>query len=188
MGSVVAAQMAAEDFGGKVSGAPIEILSADRQNRPDIAASIARRWIENEGVDIIVDVPGAAAALAVQNIVVAQNKVAIFSSAASSDLTSRWCSPNTIQWTFDTWALANATGRAMMRANEGSWFILSVDTASGKTVTDEIKANVSAVGEQIAGNVFAPAGTSDYSSFLLTAQTSKARVVAIGTARPETTP
>jgi branched-chain amino acid transport system substrate-binding protein len=182
MGSVVAAQMAAEDFGGKVSGAPIEIVSADHQNRPDIAASIARRWIENEGVDIIVDVPGAAAALAVQNIVVAQNKVAIFSSAASSELTSRYCSPNTIQWTFDTWALANAAGRAMMRANEGSWFILSVDTASGKTITDEIKANVSAVGGQIAGNVFAPAGTSDYSSFLLTAQTSKARVVAIGTA------
>src|SRR5262249_27524527 len=133
-GSVIAAKMAVEDFGGKVNGTPIEVVFADHRNKPDIGSNIASQWYDVEHVDVIVDVPTSSVALAINQIAKDKNKVFLASGAASSDLTGKACSPNTIHWTYDTWALANGTGKAVLKAGGTTWFFLTADYAFGSVL------------------------------------------------------
>lgn len=130
-GSVVAAQMAVEDFGAEAKGLKVEIVSADHQNKPDIGSNIVRQWIDVDKVDVVADVPTSSVALAVNDIVREKNKVFLVSGAASSDLTGKACSPNTVHWTYDTWALANGTGKAVVETGGNSWFFITADYAFG---------------------------------------------------------
>jgi branched-chain amino acid transport system substrate-binding protein len=169
-GSVVAAQVAVEDFGGKVGGATIEIVSADHQNKADIGSNIARQWFDVDRVDVIVDVPNSAVALAVNEITREKNKVFLISGAASSALTGDKCSPNTVHWTYDTWALANGTGKAIVKTGGDSWFFITADYAFGHALEKDTAAVVEANGGKVLGAVRHPLNTSDFSSFLLQAQ------------------
>jgi branched-chain amino acid transport system substrate-binding protein len=136
VGSVVAAQMAVEDFGGKAAGRAIEVISADHQNKPDIGATTARRWIDVDGVDVIADVPNSAIALAVNGIVRERNKVFLASGAGTTELTGAQCSPNTVHWTYDTWALAHSTAKSLVAQGGRSWFFLTSDYAFGHDLDD----------------------------------------------------
>ena len=186
-GSVIAARLAAEDFGGKVLGKPIEIVFADHQNKPDVGSTVANRWIDVEKVDAIADVPTSSVALAVQEITKNKNRMLLISGAASSALTSDKCSPTGIHWTYDTWALANGTGKATVLAGGDSWFFLTADYAFGhaleKDTTDVVKAN----GGKVLGVVRHPLNSSDFSSFLLQAQASKAKIIGLANAGTDTT-
>jgi branched-chain amino acid transport system substrate-binding protein len=184
--SVVAAKMAAEDFGGKIGDRKIEILSGDHLNKADVGSIIARRWFDQDGVDAIVDVPTSSVALAVSEIVREKNKILIVSGAGTSDLTGKNCSPNTIHWTYDTWALANSNGRALTEAGFDTWFFLTVDYAFGYALERDASESLSAAGGKILGKLRHPIGTSDFSSFLLQAQSSGAKVVALGNAGADT--
>jgi branched-chain amino acid transport system substrate-binding protein len=186
-GSVVAAQMAVEDFGGKVGGATIEIVSADHQNKADIGSNIARQWFDVDRVDVIVDVPNSAVALAVNEITREKNKVFLISGAASSALTGDKCSPNTVHWTYDTWALANGTGKAIVKTGGDSWFFITADYAFGHALEKDTAAVVEANGGKVLGAVRHPLNTSDFSSFLLQAQSSGAKVVGLANAGADTT-
>jgi branched-chain amino acid transport system substrate-binding protein len=186
-GSVVAAQMAVEDFGGKVGGATIEIVSADHQNKADIGSNIARQWFDVDRVDVIVDVPNSAVALAVNEITREKNKVFLISGAASSALTGDKCSPNTVHWTYDTWALANGTGKAMVKTGGDSWFFITADYAFGHALEKDTSAVVEANGGKVLGAVRHPLNTSDFSSFLLQAQSSGAKVIGLANAGADTT-
>jgi branched-chain amino acid transport system substrate-binding protein len=184
--SVVAAKMAVQDFGGKIGDRKIEVLSGDHLNKADVGSIIARRWFDQDAVDAIVDVPTSSVALAVSEIVREKNKVLIVSGAGTSDLTGKNCSPNTIHWTYDTWALANSNGRALTKAGFDTWFFLTVDYAFGYALERDASESLSAAGGKILGKLRHPIATSDFSSFLLQAQSSGAKVVALGNAGSDT--
>jgi branched-chain amino acid transport system substrate-binding protein len=177
IGSVIAAQMAVEDDKGGV-GIPVEIVSADHQNKPDIGLSIARRWFDTEGVDVVMDVPNSAVALAVVQLCRDKNKVLIGSGAGSADLTGKACSPNTVHWTYDTWQLGNSYGRALMEAGAKRWFFITADYAFGKSLEESCADAVKAGGGVVLGSARHPLATTDFSSFLIQAQSSGADVVA----------
>lgn len=185
-GSVIAAQMAVEDFKAAEKGIDVEILSADHQNKADIGSTIARRWYDQDGVDVILDVPTSSVALAVSQITQDKNKIHINSGAGSSDLTGKACSPNTIHWTYDTWALANGTGSAMVSAGYDTWFFLTADYAFGHALEADTSALVEKAGGKVLGKVRHPFPGQDFSSFLLQAQSSGAKVVGLANAGGDT--
>jgi branched-chain amino acid transport system substrate-binding protein len=185
-GSVFAAQQAVEDFGAAAKGLKVEIVSADHQNKPDIGSNIARTWIDVDNVDVIVDVPTSSVALAVSEIVKDENKVFLVTAAATSDLTGAKCSPNTIHWTYDTWALGNGTGTAMVKAGGDTWFFLTADYAFGHALERDTAAVVEANGGKVLGKVRHPFPGTDFSSFLLQAQASKAKVIGLANAGGDT--
>jgi branched-chain amino acid transport system substrate-binding protein len=185
-GSVIAARMAVEDVKAADKGMNVEIVAADHQNKPDIASNIARQWIDQEGVDVIVDVPTSSAALAVNEVVREKNKVFLNSGAASSDLTGAQCSPNTVHWTYDTVALANGTGKAMVERGGKTWFFVTADYAFGHALERDTTAVVEAAGGQVLGSVRHPFPGQDFSSFLLQAQSSGADVIALANAGGDT--
>jgi branched-chain amino acid transport system substrate-binding protein len=186
-GSVNAARMAVEDFGADKKGLKVEIVSADHQNKPDVGSTIARQWLDVEKVDVIVDVPNSAVALAVNGIVKEKNKTLLISGAASADLTGKACTPNTVHWTYDTWALANGTGNAIIKTGGDSWFFLTADYAFGHALERDTEAVVLAAGGKVLGKVRHPLNTSDFSSFLLQAQSSKAKIIGLANAGGDTT-
>jgi branched-chain amino acid transport system substrate-binding protein len=178
-GSLHAAQMAAADFNGKVRNKPIEVIGADHLNKPDVGSSIAREWYDSSRVDVIVDVPTSSVALAVQQITKDKDRVFLMSGTASSDLTGRACSPNGIQWTYDTYALGKVAGKAMVARGEDTWFFITVDYVFGHTLERDTASVVKAAGGQVLGAVRVPINTQDFSSFLLQAQASKAKVIGL---------
>jgi branched-chain amino acid transport system substrate-binding protein len=186
-GSTLAAQMAAEDSGLTAKGWKIDIISGDHQNKPDIGTSIARQWFDVDKVDIIVDVPNSGVALAVNNVVKEKNGVYINSGAATSDLTNAQCSPNTIHWTYDTYMLAHTTGQALVKAGGDTWFFLTADYAFGAALERDTTAVITANGGKVVGGVKHPLNTSDFSSFLLQAQSSKAKIIGLANAGGDTT-
>jgi branched-chain amino acid transport system substrate-binding protein len=185
-GSVTAARMAAEDFGAEAKGIKVEIVSADHQNKPDVASTITRQWIDQDGVNAIVDVPTSSAALAVNEITKEANAVFINSGAASSDLTGPACSPHTVHWTYDTWALANGTGSAMVEQGGDTWFFLTADYAFGHALERDTSAVVEKAGGTVVGTVRHPFPGTDFSSFLLQAQSSGAKVIGLANAGGDT--
>jgi branched-chain amino acid transport system substrate-binding protein len=185
-GSLTAAQMAVADFGGKVRGKPIEVISADHQNRPDLGASIARTWYDTAKVDVIVDVPTSSVALAVQQITREKNRVFLISGGGASDLTGTACSPNGIHWTYDTYALSSVAGKAMVARGDDAWFFITADYAFGQALERDAANVVKAGHGKVLGAVHAPLNTQDFSSFLLQAQASKAKVVALANAGGDT--
>src|SRR6266566_6043796 len=186
-GSVIAARMAVEDFGAAKKGMKVEIISADHQNKADVGSGIARQWLDSDKVDVIVDTPNSAVALAVNQIVKEKGKAFLVSGAASSDLTGKVCSPNTIHWTYDTWALANGTGSAIVKTGGDSWFFLTADYAFGHALERDTEAVVLKNGGKVLGKVRHPLNTADFSSFLLQAQSSKAKIVGLANAGGDTT-
>jgi branched-chain amino acid transport system substrate-binding protein len=186
-GSVVATKMAIEDSGIEKRGFKIDVLSADHQNKPDVGSSIARQWLDVDKVDVIVDVPTSSVALAVNDVVRQKNKVFLVSGAAASDLTGPACTPNTVHWTYDTWALANGTGKAIVKTGGDTWFFLTADYAFGHALERDTEAVVVANGGKILGKVRHPLNTSDFSSFLLQAQSSGAKIIGLANAGGDTT-
>jgi branched-chain amino acid transport system substrate-binding protein len=177
-GSVEAVRMAIADFGGKVAGKPIVMVDADHQNKADIGAAIARRWYEQENVDVIVDFANSAVAFAVLELAKQKNKAILISSAGSSDLTGKACSPNSVQWTYNTYALANSTARALVKEGAKSWYFVTVDYAFGHALRSDAATTVEKLGGTVAGEVRHPLNSMDFSSYLLQAQSSNADVVA----------
>ncbi|HTY78365.1 MAG TPA: ABC transporter substrate-binding protein [Candidatus Bathyarchaeia archaeon] len=187
MGSVVAARMAVEDFGADKKGMKVEIVSADHQNKADVGSSIARQWYDVDKVDVIVDVPNSGVALAVNQITRDKGKALLVSGAATADLTGKACSPNTIHWTYDTWALANGTGNAIVKTGGDTWFFITADYAFGHALERDVEAVVIKNGGKVLGKVRHPLNTADFSSFLLQAQSSKAKIVGLANAGGDTT-
>jgi branched-chain amino acid transport system substrate-binding protein len=187
VGSTVAAQMAVEDSGMAAKGWKIDVISADHQNKPDIATNIARQWIDVEKVDIFMDVLNSGVALAVNNLVKEKNSVMINTGAATSDLTNAQCSPNTIHWVYDTYMLANSTGQALVKAGGDTWFFLTADYAFGAALERDTTAVVVKAGGKVIGGVKHPLNTADFSSFLLQAQASKAKIIGMANAGGDTT-
>src|SRR5438477_2374731 len=185
-GSVEAARMAAADFGGNVNGKQIELVSADHQNKPDVGGAIARQWYDNDGVDVIVEVPTSSVALAVQDVARERKKMFLISGAASSDLTGKACSPTGIHWTYDTVALANGTGSAVVKAGGDTWFFITADYAFGHALERDTAAVVTANNGKVLGQVRVPLNTPDFSSYLLQAQASKAKIVGLANAGGDT--
>src|SRR5258705_1042881 len=185
-GSVVAARMAVEDFGAAAKGLKVEIIFADHQNKADVGSQIARQWYDADKVDMILDVPNSGVALAVNQIHRDKGKAFVVSSAASSDLTGKACSPNTIHWTYDTWALANGTGTAVVKTGGDSWFFITADYAFGHALERDVEAVVLKNGGKVLGKVRHPINTQDFSSFLLQAQGSKAKVIGLANAGGDT--
>ena len=186
-GSLIAARIAVEDFGAAAKGLKVEILGADHQNKPDIGSNVVRTWIDVDKVDVIVDVPTSSVALAVNEIAREKNKVFLVSGAASSDLTGPKCSPNTVHWTYDTWALANGTGNAIVKTGGDSWFFLTADYAFGHALERDTIAVVEKNGGKVLGKVRHPFPGQDFSSFLLQAQASKAKIIGLANAGADTT-
>jgi branched-chain amino acid transport system substrate-binding protein len=186
-GSVVAAQMAVEDFGAAAKGLKVEVVGADHQNKPDIGSNVVRTWIDVDKVDVIVDVPTSSVALAVNEIVREKNKVFLISGAAASNLTGDKCSPNTVHWTYDTWALANGTGNAIVKTGGKNWFFLTADYAFGHALERDTAAVVEKNGGKVVGKVRHPFPATDFSSFLLQAQASKAQIIGLANAGADTT-
>ena len=186
-GSTLAAQMAKEDSGLMAKGWTIDIISGDHQNKPDVGANLARQWFDVDKVDVIVDVPNSGVALAVNNVVKEKNGVYINSGAATSDLTNAQCSPNTVHWTYDTYMLAHSTGQAMVKAGGDTWFFLTADYAFGAALERDTTAVITANGGKVLGGVKHPLNTSDFSSFLLQAQSSNAKVIGLANAGGDTT-
>jgi branched-chain amino acid transport system substrate-binding protein len=185
-GSVVAAKMAVEDFGAAKKGMKVEVVGADHQNKPDVGSTIARTWYDTEKVDVIVDVPTSSVALAVNQITREKGKAFLVSGAATSDLTGKACSPNTIHWTYDTWMLANGTGSAIVKTGGDSWFFLTADYAFGHALERDTEAVVTKNGGKVVGKVRHPFPGTDFSSFLLQAQTSKAKIIGLANAGGDT--
>ena len=186
-GSTLAAQMAIEDAGLAGKGWKIDLISADHQNKPDIAVNIARQWIDVEKVDIFMDVLNSGVALAVNNLVKEKNSIMINTGAASSDLTNAQCSPNTIHWVYDTYMLANSTGQALVKAGGDTWYFLTADYAFGAALERDTTAVVVKAGGKVIGGVKHPLNTADFSSFLLQAQASKAKIIGMANAGGDTT-
>jgi len=186
-GSVLAAKMAVEDSGVEKRGMKVEFVSADHQNKPDVGSAIARQWYDTEKVDVIVDVPNSGVALAVNQITRDKGKAFLVSGAASSDLTGKACSPNTIHWTYDTWMLANGTGGAIVKTGGDSWFFITADYAFGHALERDTAAVVTKNGGKVLGAVKVPLNTQDFSSFLLQAQSSKAKIIGLANAGGDTT-
>ena len=181
VGSIVAAKLAVDDYAAKL-GVPVEIISADHQNKPDVGSAIARRWFDEEGVDVIMDLPNSAVALAVVNVATEKNKAVIGSGAGTSALTGAKCSKNFIHWTYDTYALGTGLGNALVGQGAKTWFFISADYAFGKDLRDNCAAAVEASGGKVLGDVRHPLNTADFSSYLLQAQASGADVVAFANA------
>lgn len=185
-GSAVAARLAVEDFKAAEKGLKVEVVSADHQNKPDVGSNIARQWYDQDGVDVIADVPTSSVALAINQITKDKNKVFLNSGAATSDLTGKACSPNTVHWTYDTYALANGTGGAMVKAGGDSWYFLTADYAFGHALERDTSAVVVKNGGKVLGAVRTPFPGTDFSSFLLQAQASKAKVIGLANAGGDT--
>jgi branched-chain amino acid transport system substrate-binding protein len=181
-GSVLAAQMAVEDFGGKVGGMPIEVISADHQNKVDVGLGIARRWYDTEGVDAITEVVSSGVALAVQQLTRDKDKVLLATGPGTPDLTGKACSPNGIHWAYDNYALANVATAPLVKKGLKSWFFLTADYSFGQALEAEASKVVVANGGTVIGDARAPLNTADFSSFLLQAQASKAQVVGLANA------
>jgi branched-chain amino acid transport system substrate-binding protein len=186
-GSVVAARMAVEDFGASKKAMKVEIISADHQNKPDVGSSIARQWYDVDKVDAIFDVPTSSVALAINEVTKQKGKAFIVSGAASSDLTGKACSPNTVHWTYDTWMLANGTGSAVVKTGGDSWYFITADYAFGHALERDTEAVVLKSGGKVLGKVRHPLNAQDFSSFLLQAQASKAKVIGLANAGGDTT-
>ena len=186
-GSLVATQMAVEDFGGKVKGKPVEVLSGDHQNKADVGVALARNWFDNDKVDAVFDVPTSSVALAIQQLTREKQKIFINSGGGTSDLTGVACSPYTAHWTYDTYALSNVAGRAMVKRGEDTWFFVTADYAFGAALERDASNVVKETGGKVLGDVRHPLNTSDFSSYLLQAQASKAKVVALANAGGDTT-
>ena len=186
MGSVAAARMAVKDFGGKVLGKPIEVIFADHQNKPDVGAAIARKWFDQDGVDAIVDLPTSSVAIAVQQVAKERGKVTLISNGGSSELTGKYCSPTGVHWTYDTYALAHVTGKAIVQQGGKKWFFITADYAFGHQLQDDTAAVVKASGGTVVGSVNVPLNNADFSSFLLQAQQSKAQVIGLANAGGDT--
>jgi branched-chain amino acid transport system substrate-binding protein len=185
-GSVIAAKMAAEDFKAKEKGITVEVVSGDHQNKPDVGSQIANRWYDTEGVDVIVDTPNSGVALAVNQITRDKKKLFLNSGAASSDLTGKACSPNTIHWTYDTWMLANGTGGAIVKTGGNTWYFMTSDYAFGHALERDTSEVVKKAGGQVVGAVRHPLNNQDFSSFLLQAQASKAKIIGLANAGGDT--
>ncbi|MHC2250515.1 branched-chain amino acid transport system substrate-binding protein [Bradyrhizobium embrapense] len=185
--SVGAANMAVEDSGLRAKGWKIEVVSGDHQNKPDVGVNIARNWIDNEKVDIITDTPNSGVALAVSNLAKEKNSIVLNSGAATADLTGKACNANTISYTFDTYMLANGTGKALTKAGGDTWFFLTADYAFGHALERDTSAVVTANGGKVLGGVKHPLNTADFSSFLLQAQASKAKIIGLANAGGDTT-
>ena len=186
-GSVWAARKAVEDFGAAAKGMKVEILSADHQNKPDIGSNIARQWIDVDKVDAIADVPTSSVGLAVNQIIREKNKVHLNTGSATSDMTNKACSPNTVHWAYDTFMLSNGTGKALVKTGGDTWFFLTADYAFGHALERDTEAVVTANGGKILGKVRHPFPGQDFSSFLLQAQASKAKVIGLANAGGDTT-
>ncbi|HEV8467077.1 MAG TPA: ABC transporter substrate-binding protein [Pseudolabrys sp.] len=185
-GSVAAAKLAIADFTKDHPNVKVEMISGDHQNKPDIGSQIANQWYDVDKVDMIIDVPNSGVALAVSNVTNNKNKVFIVSGAAASDLTGAKCNANTVHWTYDTWMLANGTGTAMVKTGGDSWFFLTSDYAFGHALERDTAAAVEKAGGKVLGKVRHPLNTNDFSSFLLQAQSSKAKVVGLANAGGDT--
>ena len=185
-GSVAAAEIAVEEFGPTVIGKPIKILSGDHQNKPDIGAALARRWFDVDNVDMVIDFPNSGVALAVQEVARAKQKIAIYSTAASMDLSGKACSPTGFQWTYDNYSNAAGVAQALVKKGMDSWYFITVDYAFGLSLEAEASKAVKAAGGTVAGSVKHPLNTPDFSSFLLQAQSSKAKVIALANAGGDT--
>lgn len=186
-GSLIATQMAVEDFGGKVKGKPIVVLSGDHQNKPDVGVNIVRNWVDNDKLDAVFDVPTSSVALAVSTLLTEKNKIFINSGGGSSDLTGKACSPIFVHYTYDTYALSAVAGKAMVKRGEDTWFFLTADYAFGHALERDATNIVKAAGGKVVGSVRHPLNSSDFSSFLLQAQASKAKVIALANAGGDTT-
>jgi branched-chain amino acid transport system substrate-binding protein len=184
-GSVAAAQMAVDDFGGKVLGKPVTVISADHQIKPDIAAGIARQWYDVEGVDLIVDVPVSAVGLAVQNVASDRKRLFITHSTGTADFHGKFCSPYTMQWVFDTHALAVGTAQEVVKRGGDTWFFLTADYAFGHSLERDATQVILQNGGKVVGSVAHPFATPDLSSFILQAQTSKAKIIGIASGPPD---
>jgi branched-chain amino acid transport system substrate-binding protein len=178
-GSVVAAHLAAEDFAADEGGLRVEILSADHQNKPDIGTAIARHWVDVDGVAAVVDLPNSAVALGVSSVLRERHRVALASSAATSDLTGKACSPTTVQWVKDTWAQGNSAAKALLSRGADSWFFITVDYALGHALERDAAEAVKAGGGRVLGSVRHPLGTADLSPLLVQAESSGAKVLAL---------
>ena len=185
-GSVAAAKLAVQDFNPAAHNMKVDIISADHQNKPDVGANIARQWFDTQNVDAIVDVPNSGVALAVNEVVREKNKVFLVSGAAISDLTGPKCSPNTIHWTYDTWMLANGTGKAVVKTGGDTWFFITADYAFGHALERDTTAVIKANGGKVLGSVSVPLNNQDFSSFLLQAQQSKAKIIGLANAGGDT--
>jgi branched-chain amino acid transport system substrate-binding protein len=186
-GSTVAAQMAVEDSGLLAKGWKIDVISADHQNKPDVAVNIGKQWIDVEKVDVFVDLAASNVGLAIANLAKERNVVNLNSGSGSSDLTGSQCSPNTVHWVYDTYMLANGTGKALVKSGGDTWFFLTADYAFGQALERDTTAAVTAAGGKVLGDVKHPLNTSDFSSFLLQAQSSKAKVIGLANAGGDTT-
>ncbi|KIL98772.1 Leucine- isoleucine- valine- threonine- and alanine-binding protein [Paramagnetospirillum magnetotacticum MS-1] len=185
-GTIVAAQMAIDDFGGKINGQPIELISADHQNKADIASGIARKWYDTEQVDVIAELVTTAAAIAVREVSKEKGKIDLVSGAASTPLTNDKCSPTGFHWTYDTYALANGTGNAVVKNGGKTWFFLTADYAFGHNLQAQTEKVVKANGGEVKGAVKHPFPNSDFSSFLLQAQASGAQIIGLANAGADT--
>ncbi|CAG9186830.1 ABC transporter substrate-binding protein [Cupriavidus pinatubonensis] len=185
-GSVWAAKKAVQDFAPEKHGLKVEIVAADHQNKPDVGASIARRWFDVDKVDAIVDVPTSSVVLAVNQVAKEKNKVMIVTGGGTSDLTGKACTPNAIHWAYDTWALANGTGKAVVKSGGKSWFFVTADYAFGHSLERDTEAVVVKNGGKVLGKVRHPFPGNDFSSYLLQAQASKAQVVGLANAGGDT--
>jgi branched-chain amino acid transport system substrate-binding protein len=180
-GSLVAAELAAEDFAAEAGELKVQILYGDHQNKPDIGTTIVRKWLDEEQVAAVTDVPNSGVALAINTLMAEKNRVLLASSAATSDLTGKFCRPTTVQWDTDTWAQANGTARALVEKGGKSWFFITVDYALGSALERDTTAVVKSLGGSVLGGVREPLGTTDFSSYLIGAQSSKAQVIGLAT-------
>src|SRR5271169_5217278 len=186
-GSTIAAQMAIEDSGLLAKGWKIDLISGDHQNKPDVGVNIGKQWIDVEKVDVFVDLASSGVGLAIANLAKERNVVNLNSGSASSDLTGAQCSPNTVHWVYDTYMLANGTGKALVKAGGDTWFFLTADYAFGQALERDTSAVVVANGGKVLGAVKHPLNSSDFSSFLLQAQSSKAKIIGLANAGGDTT-
>ena len=181
-GNRLAVEMAIQDFGGSVLGRSIEILQADDQNKPDVAAGIAREWVDGQGVDVLADGAGSSAGLAIQQIAREKKRIYLITGPATSDMTGKQCSPYGIHWVYDTYALAHGTGNALTKAGGNTWFFITADYAFGYALERDTVAAVTAAGGKVLGSIKAPLGTADFSSYLVQAKASGAKVIGFANA------
>jgi branched-chain amino acid transport system substrate-binding protein len=179
MGSVEAARMAAEEFGGEINGKKIDIVFADHQNKPDVGAGIARQWFDEKGVDAIVDLPVSPVAFAVVELARTRNKIVLISGGGSSDLTGKACAPTSIHWTYDSYATAAGIAKAVVERGGNKWFFITADYAFGQALERDVTARVKLAGGEVVGGVRSPLNTADFSSFLLQAQAAKPNVLGL---------
>ena len=186
-GSVIAARMAVEDFGGKVDGVPVQVISGDHQLKADVASTTARKWFDEQQVDAVVDLVSSSTALAVMPVANEKKRIALFSGPGTTAITGAQCNPYTIHYTYNNWALANGTGREVVNDGGKNWFFITADYAFGKSLEDDTAAVVNAAGGKVLGSVRFPSpGTTDFSSYILQAQSSKAQIVGLANAGADT--